>query len=428
MTNTHTPQAYAIVRALRPHAERIVALIEGDGWRARLAHAARSRLVDARYQVPSLVDDWSAGRAAGPNTPGESAFVEAVAEVCRRERIDTIFPSWDPYVGTLAKNREYFAGLGVTVPVPGFETVLTALDKHRTLAAGEAIGFPCPRTYLYESPAQLDDIVAREGFPLVIKPRFTSGSRGMAIVGDRDALDATLPGILARHGAPLIQEYIPGGDRTSIQLVLGADGQVLFAFHKLRHRTFARTARLATVSESTRPDERLRTVAPLLRTLGWWGALGIETIRDPRDGRHKLMEVNARFPRQLWNRTELGINEPWLCVQIARGEPVEPVRGCPTGVLFVSPVEDVGLLALQLLDRAADVVRTKVARRPRLDGLLPVLSLRDQWRSFVATYRSRQRKVWDPYSRYLLSDPITSVLWWAQYSTWILGAMKQVGR
>ena len=24
--------------------------------------------------------------------------------------------------------------------------------------------------------------------------------------------------------------------------------------------------------------------------LGWWGAMGIETIRDPRDGQDKLME------------------------------------------------------------------------------------------------------------------------------------------
>ena len=65
-------------------------------------------------------------------------------------------------------------------------------------------------------------------------------------------------------------------------------------------------------------------------------------IRDPRDGVDKLMEVNPRFPRQLWNRTELGINEPLMCVQLARGEPVTPVDGYPEGVLFVSPIEDAG--------------------------------------------------------------------------------------
>lgn len=236
------------------------------------------------------------------------------------------------------------------------------------------------------------------------------------------------PRIAASHGAPLIQEYIPGGNRTSIQFVLGRNGDVIFAFHKLRHRTFKRTARLATVSESARPDERLLMTAPLLRKLGWWGAMGIETIHDPRDGVHKLMEVNPRFPRQLWNRTELGVNEPLLCVKIARGEAVQPVPDYPLGVLFVSPVEDVQLFGLQLLDRFAQTFRTKVARRPAVDKSLPALSVRDQWRSFASTYRSRQRKLWDPYTRYFFQDPVTSLLWWLQFSSWIAGAVKQVVR
>ena len=64
------------------------------------------------------------------------------------------------------------------------------------------------------------------------------------------------------------------------------------------------------------------------------------------------MEINPRFPRQLWNRTELGINEPLMCIRLARGEAVEPAGAYPVGVLFVSPVEDVQLMALQLVDLA----------------------------------------------------------------------------
>ena len=384
--------------------------------------------MDARHRVPSPVADWLAGRTTGDNTPLEAAFVDAVSDVCRRERIDTIFPSWDPYVCTLSKNRAHFSAMGVTIPVPDFPTVLTALDKHETMKAAERAGVPYPRTYLYTDPDQLRDIEAREGFPLVVKPRLTSGSRGMAIVRDRLELERAVPRIAAEHGAPLIQEYIPGGDKTSIQLVLGRDGAVLFAFHKLRHRTFKRTARLATVSESARPDERLLTVAPLLRTLGWWGALGIETIRDPRDGLDKLMEVNPRFPRQLWNRTELGINEPLMCVQIARGEAVPSAGEYPLGVLFISPIEDVELFGLQLIDLAAHRLRTQIARRPVLDRSVPTLSFVEQCRSFLGTYRNRQRKVWDPYFRYFFQDPIVSLLWWLQYSSWVAGAIRQVGR
>ena len=427
VTNTHAPQAFAVIRALRPHSEHIVAVDGETGLRSALAHGAHSRLVDKRYRVPSPEGDWAAGQVTGENTPAEAAFVDAVTRICQEERIDVIYPSWDPYVSVLSKNRAHFEQLGVTIPVPAFSTVLMALDKHRTIEAAQSVGFPCPHTYLYESPEQLREIERREGFPLVLKPRFTSGGRGMVIVRNREELDAALPGILETHGAPLVQEYIPGGNRTSVQLVLGQQG-VVFAFHKLRHRTFKRTARLATVSESARPDERVLQSAALLQKLGWLGAMGIETIRDPRDGLDKLMEVNPRFPRQLWNRTELGINEPLLCVKIARGEAVEPVGECPVGVLFVSPVEDVQLFALQLLDRIASVWRTRVLGRPSLDGSIPALSIREQCASFFGTYRSQKRKVWDPYFRFFFKDPMTSLVWWLQFSSWVAGEVKQVGR
>ena len=39
VTNTRTPQAYAIIRALRPYCSRVVATVEGDGLAARLSHA-----------------------------------------------------------------------------------------------------------------------------------------------------------------------------------------------------------------------------------------------------------------------------------------------------------------------------------------------------------------------------------------------------
>jgi predicted ATP-grasp superfamily ATP-dependent carboligase len=291
-----------------------------------------------------------------------------------------------------------------------------------------AVGFPCPRTYLYESLDQLAWISDRESFPLVIKPRFTSGGRGMAIVRDREGLLSEVPRVAFAYGNPMIQEYIPGGQRDSVQFVVDRSGQIVFCFQKRRIRTFRRTARFGTVSESVSPEERLLKTAPLVRQSGWWGAMGIETIRDPRDGQDKLMEINPRFPRQVWNRTELGINEPLMCIRIARRERVDPIEACPPGVLFVSPVEDVGLLALQLLDLGVYLCRTKVGRQAPLDALCAPLSVRGQIRSFARTYSSRQRKIWDPYFRHVLQDPLTSALWWLQFSTWLAGGCRQLGR
>ena len=105
VTNSHTPQAYAIIRALRPHARRIVATFEGDRFTARFSPGANSRLVDRSYRVPSPVSDWWQGRISAENTATEDEYLTAILKICERERIDVIYPSWDPYVYVLASRR-----------------------------------------------------------------------------------------------------------------------------------------------------------------------------------------------------------------------------------------------------------------------------------------------------------------------------------
>lgn len=48
--------------------------------------------------------------------------------------------------------------------------------------------------------------------------------------------------------------------------------------------------------------------------------------------RLRNFRINARFARQLWNRTQMGINEPWLCLEVARHFKV---------AIFVPPHRDV---------------------------------------------------------------------------------------
>ena len=92
VANTRNAQAYAIIRALRPYAEKIVVTMYGKNrLSARLSHAANSRLVDKRYYVPSPVEDWRAGNIGRENTEREEAYVQAVERICEIEKIDTIF-------------------------------------------------------------------------------------------------------------------------------------------------------------------------------------------------------------------------------------------------------------------------------------------------------------------------------------------------
>jgi glutathione synthase/RimK-type ligase-like ATP-grasp enzyme len=429
VTNVHAQQAYATIRALRPHAERLlVASYPTGGLLGRLPHGAFTRLADKRCPVPSPVADWQAGNIQPDNTEREEAYVKAMLGICAAEGVDVIYPSWDPDVYVLSKNRQRFADRGVLIPVPEFEVAIRALDKYRTIEAAQAAGFPCPRTYLYENAEEARGIAAREGFPLVVKPRFTSGGRGLAIVHDIGSLLERLAAEPAGHVKPIIQEYIPGGHKESLQFVFDRAGNPAFLFHKKRLRTFRVTARFCTVSRSAELPPWHRQVSALMRSLGWWGAGGIEVLIDPRDGGHRLMEVNARYPRQLWNRTEIGINEPLMCLDIARGGLARTQESYPVGTLFVNPVEDVMLLCLQLLDGGAYRLRRLLGGKESFDPAIAPPSLRRLLGEFGQTWRPGQRRVYDPYTRHFFQDPLVSLAWWLEYATWVGGACRKLGR
>jgi biotin carboxylase len=430
VTNTRNPQAYAIIRFLRPYAQKIVVTMEGDNrLAARLSHAANSRLVDKRYYVPSPVEDWRAGNIKKENTEREEAYIRAVERVCEAEQIDTIFPSFDPHFYVFAKNKERFERIGVLIPVPGYETVITPMDKYRTICAAQEAGFPCPRTYLPESEDDLRRISEELGFPLVIKPRFSAGGRGMEIVGDSRELAAKTRLVREKQDMPMIQEYIPGRQKPNFNFLLGKKGELKVGFsgRQLRH-FFRLSLNVPTGRESSVPEPYFVHATRLVKNLGYWGCVNIETKIDPRDGLPKLMEINPRFAASLGTRIELGINEPLICLKIARGEEVEGIKDYPVGILFLDPIEDLLGLGIKFLDLLIYKFRIGVQKKAPLDPSNPPLTLKQLLNSYRQTYLNGRRKVFNPYFRYFFHDPLVSILWWIQYSTLIFRAAKELGR
>jgi biotin carboxylase len=157
-----------------------------------------SRFVDGVYPVPFAAQDWQRGRMPDENPAVEEEYGQAILDICAREDIDTVFPSWDSEVGILSKNKPRFAARGITVPVPEWPVLRQAMDKHALAELAEKIGCPCPRTYLPPTLADAADLAELIGFPLLLKPRCSSGSRGVRLVMRREQLASTTPPWTAR--------------------------------------------------------------------------------------------------------------------------------------------------------------------------------------------------------------------------------------
>src|SRR5256885_1551227 len=107
---------------------------------------------------------------------------------------------------------------------------------------------------------------------------------------------------------------------------LDRDGRALglFSGRKLSQtRGYMGSAR---VGEAAWVEEVVEQGLALLRALGFHGISQVEVMRDPRDGRYKLLEVNPR----LWQWHSLaaacGVDLPWIAYRDLTGDPLPPAR------------------------------------------------------------------------------------------------------
>jgi len=417
VTNARCSQAYFVLRALRPHAEWVTVVTSGAPamgfWPT--CHAAYSRLVDHRCRVPDPEQDWHAGRIQRRNTDKEQAFIDAVLRICERDRIDTIFPSNDPWVYVFSKNRELFQREGILIPVPDYDTVVKPLDKYDTVRSAEEVGFPTPKSCLYESAESIKQLIADTRPPWMVRPRFTTGSRGMRVVTDARDLGPVADGVAKQHGTPMIQEYIPGNRIQNFYIVLDKTGQPVSIFTPRVLRTYGRILRNvagAAMSQANPPYSS--EAVNVLAHLGWWGGATLQTKTDPRDGLPKLMEINPRLGQYLWTRTELGINEPLLCLRIARGESPEPIVpgvDYPLDSLLLEPIADITYFLAGLVELGVYRVRERLLRKDSVDPRSAPPGMNARLRAFRHEYFGASERVYHPSFTYMMQDPRPCLLW-----------------
>ena len=139
----------------------------------------------------------------------------------------------------------------------------------------------------------------------------------------------------------IVQELVPGDGRDqAAYCAFFRDGRSVASMTVLRRRQhpsdFGRAStyvETVDVPEIEEPSERF------LRAIGYYGLVELEYKRDPRDGRHKLLDVNARTWGYHSLGTAAGVDFPFLLLRDQLGLPVEPQRA-RTGVRWVRLATD----------------------------------------------------------------------------------------
>ena len=310
-----------------------------DGLLRKTLSAARSlgrRGIDAytaeyTRMTPAAFSKYCAGGLLSPNPVEQpEEYADWLEGALRERRIDVLMPTDDAATRIVLEQRERFAAL-TRFALPSLESFEQAVDKYRSALLVQEAGVPCPWTLRPQDAGEVERLSATFTYPVVIKPRESSGSRGIRIVASREELLKQYDEIAALYPQPMLQEYIPAGERFDVCLLYNAAGELRASFVQREVRHYPADIGPSTVQESVRMPELIEQAQRIMQKLPWHGLVEIEFMRDPRDGVCKWMEINPRF----WNSIELavgaGVDFPHLLYRVAMEGDVEPCHDYEVG-------------------------------------------------------------------------------------------------
>ncbi|MGE5542071.1 MAG: ATP-grasp domain-containing protein, partial [Bacillota bacterium] len=302
---------------------------------AAIRSLARRRIAPHAGEVTifatSLFSRHCAGRLVYPSPVlHPSEWMGSVEEYVKRHRIECLFPMDDDSLLLASTHREALQSR-CALPLPPHEILVKGVDKAKTIAAAEGAGLRCPASLPVAEASGATEW--HGGYPVLVRPRKSSGARGLRVVREPDELASTVASLAKEYpDGLLIQEYLPQGPKFDVCVLLDWSGKPIASFVQREIRCFPIPHGPSTVQESVKRPDLIELALRLLEHMGWTGLAEVEFMEDPRDGTPVFMEVNPRFWASLHLAVECGVDFPYLLYLLATGRDVPTRHEYPAGL------------------------------------------------------------------------------------------------
>lgn len=247
------------------------------------------------------------GYLVAPAGENPNKFIRQITQICCKEKINIIFSCHENEQHVLAQNKQSLERTtGAEIIVQTLDVLEKTLDKCACYKYLEKCGIRVPETYTNLSAAK--KLVSKYGFPFVIKPRRSSGSRNFHVVNNYGELKK----YWRKVPQPLIQEFIANRkqEEYTVGLFLDSQSRVLGKMAMLRTMRFGLT-NFGIVDRYPDVEDTAVRAAECLRAVG---PCNVQLRRD-RSGLPCVIEVNARISSTVAFRAKLGFNEPQASIE-----------------------------------------------------------------------------------------------------------------
>jgi D-aspartate ligase len=291
-----------------------------------------------------------------PSVREENHFFNFLIHLAKKEDLEgwVIYPNDDETVCFLARHKKQLE-THYRVATPSWDIVKFAYDKKSTYQLAEQHGIAIPRTMYPTSVRELEELPFE--FPVVIKPSikepfFTITKKKAMRADTKQQLVEEFKVALSIIDSSeiMVQDFIPGGpDQLFSVGSLFKDGEFLGKVVAKRTRQHPMDfGRATTYAETVDVPELEEIARSILGLIGYYGLSEVEFMLDPRDGRYKLLEINAR--PWGWHTLAIasGVDLPYMLYQDMIGETAQ-VNGFRKGMKWIRLITDIPTATKEIL-------------------------------------------------------------------------------
>ena len=223
-----------------------------------------------------------------------SEFTLALDDLLNEADVHLLVPTVTEELPKIALHRDAIRKKRCCVFLSRMEAIEIANDKWQTASSLMEQGIPVPRTYCGDSRTELLDTLR---FPIISKPRFGRGGRGVVIHPRLDDVPALI------RADRVYQEFLPG-DEFDVNVFADAEGLSLVSV--VLKKTALKQGLVGNALSVKRTSEpRVAELAEsAVRALGLEGPIDID-IRHSTNGEPFILEINARVGANVCSAEEV---------------------------------------------------------------------------------------------------------------------------
>ncbi|MDI6793644.1 MAG: hypothetical protein QME81_12405 [bacterium] len=269
-----------------------------------------------------------AAKAVSPGVEKETELIEFLIGIGKRlSPKPVLFITGDIALLVILRHKhkleKYFH-----FPIADLAIIEKLVNKKYFYQTLQEIGADHPRTYFPRDLSEVEAVRTDLHYPYIVKPvnsqsfKKKLGVKILKVNSARELIESYKKATDAGEEVVLQQE-IPGEERYLVYTYFNRNLKPVAVACYKKVRLSPRKYGNACVCESVWEPEVVDFVLGVIAKLKFWGLAEPEVQRDPRDGRLKLIEINARSTTETRLSAALGMNMEFLAYSECIGKPIE---------------------------------------------------------------------------------------------------------